>query len=75
LVDSSFLNDRMLDMREFMDFMHCKRSAVYRWRKEGKIESVVVGRKILFRSKDVEHFLQENTTREPVPAREVLPCP
>jgi excisionase family DNA binding protein len=51
----------MMDMREFMTLMHCKRLTVYRWRKQGKIPSVVVGRKVLFKRSDVEHFLNENT--------------
>jgi ribosomal protein L25 (general stress protein Ctc) len=34
---------------------------VYRWRKQGKIPSVVVGRKVLFKRTDVELFLNENT--------------
>jgi excisionase family DNA binding protein len=51
----------MMDMREFMTLMHCKRLTVYRWRKQGKIPSVVVGRKVLFRRSDVELFLNENT--------------
>lgn len=53
--------NRMMDMREFMTLMHCKRLTVYRWRKQGKIPSVVVGRKVLFKRSDVEHFLNENT--------------
>lgn len=53
--------NRMMDIREFMTLMHCKRLTVYRWRKQGKIPSVVVGRKVLFKRSDVEHFLNENT--------------
>ena len=53
--------NRMMDMREFMTLMHCKRLTVYRWRKQGKIPSVVVGRKVLFKRSDVERFLNENT--------------
>ena len=53
--------NRMMDMREFMTLMHCKRLTVYRWRKQGKIPSVVVGRKVLFKRSDVELFLNENT--------------
>jgi len=61
LVELSVQGERLLDMKEFMSFMHCKRSSVYRWRKEGKIASVIVGRKVLFRATEVESFLQENT--------------
>ena len=53
--------NQMMDMREFMTLMHCKRLTVYRWRKQGKIPSVVIGRKVLFKRSDVEHFLNENT--------------
>ncbi len=62
-------------MKEFMTLMHCKRSSVYRWRKEGKLTSVIIGRKILFRSNDVECFLQENTKRVQEKVREVTLCP
>ncbi|HOX65181.1 MAG TPA: helix-turn-helix domain-containing protein [Thermotogota bacterium] len=75
MVDSSIQNERMLDMKEFMSLMHCKRSSVYRWRRQGKIASVVVGRKILFRAKEVETFLEANTKRICEKGREALLCP
>jgi excisionase family DNA binding protein len=61
LIDERNECNRMMDMREFMTLMHCKRLTVYRWRKQGKIPSVVVGRKVLFKRSDVELFLNANT--------------
>ena len=66
--------NRMMDMREFMTLMHCKRLTVYRWRKQGKIPSVVVGRKVLFKRSDVELFLNENTQNKSERAERALVC-
>lgn len=74
LIDEWDTCNRMMDMNEFMTLMHCKRLTVYRWRKQGKIPSVVVGRKVLFKRSDVEHFLNVNTLNKSERAEAVLVC-
>ena len=74
LIDEREDCNRMMDMREFMTLMHCKRLTVYRWRKQGKIPSVVVGRKVLFKRSDVEHFLNKNTLDKVERAEAELVC-
>lgn len=47
------MRDKMLTAQELADRWHCHTSTIWRYRKQGIIQSAGPGRKVLFRMSDV----------------------
>ncbi len=53
--------NELMNIAMVMDFLHCSRMTLYRRCKNGDLPFVKVNRRILFRKRDLESWLDANT--------------
>lgn len=52
--------NRIYTIRQAMHYLNVSRSTLQRWRKEGKLNSIKVDSKVLFRQEDLDEMLTQN---------------
>lgn len=52
--------NKVYTTRQAMQYLNVSRSTLQRWRKEGKLKSIKVDSKVLFRQEDLDEMLTQN---------------
>lgn len=51
-------NDELITTNEVVNYLHCDHTTLWRWRKEGRLKGVRVGREILYKRSEILDLLK-----------------